>query len=133
MLNCGKAPDDIEYLKEGWDFRLTRGFLFAGWKTEVNHCWADEKSLEFEVLCPKGAQGTLLLYLLDGDNFQGGRKESVAVCGRALGDFENFQQGQWLEVPISSTDTAQGRIPVVIKNLQDKSNAVVSLVRFVSK
>jgi len=133
VINCGKTENDIEYLKDGWDFMLKRGYLYAGWTTEVNHCWADNESLEFDLVCPKGAQGTLKLYLLDGDNFQGGRKESVTVCGRKIGEYENFQKGQWVEVPVSATDTKDGRIAVAIKNLKPPSNAVVSVIRFVEK
>lgn len=132
VLDCGKKDGDIVFLKDGWDFALKRGFLYSGWPTEVNHCWADNESLEFEIKCPKGAAGTLRLFILDGDNFQGGRKESIAVAGRLLGQYENFQKGQWVEAPIAAIDTAEGRIPVVIKNLQPKANAVVSLLRFIA-
>ncbi len=133
VIHCGKAENDIEYLKDGWDFTLKRGYLYAGWPTEINHCWADNESLEFDILCPKSAQGTLKLYLLDGDNFQGGRKEAISVCGRGIGEYENFQKGQWVEIPVSATDTVDGRITVSIKNLKPPSNAVVSVIRFVGK
>ena len=131
VLNCGNRAGDIEYLKDGWDFILKRGYLFSGWTTDVNHCWADKNSLEFEIKCPKGAAGTLRLFIIDGDNFEGGRKQSVTVAGRLVANFENFQKGQWVEVPISAADTADGGIPVVIKNEREGSNAVVSLIRFV--
>jgi len=131
-INCGKRSGDIEYLKEGWDFVLRRGYLYEGWPAPVNHCWADKESLEFEITCPKGAAGTLRLFIIDGDNFDGGRKESVSVAGRVIGQYESFQQGQWLDAPVSAADTAQGGIPVIIKNLRSGSNVVVSLIRFVA-
>jgi hypothetical protein len=131
VLNCGNRAGDIEYLKDGWDFILKRGYLFSGWTTDVNHCWADKNSLEFEIKCPKGAAGTLRLFIIDGDNFEGGRKQSVTVAGRLVANFENFQKGQWVEIPISAADTAEGGIPVVIKNEREGSNAVVSIIRFV--
>jgi hypothetical protein len=132
-LNCGSAAGDEEYLKDGWDFVFKKGYSFEGpqWTSEIKHCWADYDSLEFDIVCPKGAAGTLRLYLLDGDNFYGGRRESVTVAGRLIGEYENFQAGRWVEVPISASDTANGDIPVVIKNLKEKANAVVSKVQFV--
>lgn len=132
VLNCGKTGGDIAYLKEGWDFVLTRGFLYAGWPTAINHCWADKTSLEFDITCPKGASGTLKLFILDGDNFQGGRRQSIAVAGRKISEYQNFQKGQWIETPIGAGDTGEGRIPVVITNLKPEANAVVSLIRFVA-
>jgi len=132
VLNCGKRGGDIEYLKDGWDFQLKSGYLYSGWTTEVDHCWADAKALRFDLTCPKGAEGTLRLYLLDGDNFVGGRRETIRVAGREIGTYDHFQKGRWLEVPISSADTAQGRIPVEAVNLTP-GNAVVSLIRFVER
>ena len=71
------------------------------------------------------------LFIIDGDNFQGGRKESIRVVGKPIGEYDSFQTGRWIEVPISAADTASGRISVVAKNLKLNANAVVSLVRFV--
>ena len=137
VLNCGKQQNDVEFLEDGWDFVLRKGYLFGLWKADVadgiavGHCWADYKSLGFEITCPKGAAGTLKMYLLDADNFAGGRKQSVTVAGKKIGEFENFQKGQWVEVPIAASDTADGRIPVVMANLKEGGNAVVSIIKFV--
>jgi len=130
VINCGKLQQDVEFLEDGWDFAIKSGFQYAGWSTEINHCWADEKTLEFDILCPKGAQGVLKLFILDGDNMLGGRKQSVTVAGRALGEYANFQKGQWIEAPISAADTSEGRISVAMKNLVPQANAVVSCIRF---
>jgi hypothetical protein len=132
VLCCGRKTGDIDYLKEGWDFRFKNGFAYADWKTEVPHCWASDKEpLAFDLTCPKGASGTLRMFILDGDNFGGGRKETINVAGRNVGTFENFQQGRWVEVPIAAADTAEGVIPVTIANARTGANVVVSLVRFV--
>ncbi len=64
------------------------------------------------------------------NNFGGGRKESVSVGGKPIGEYESFQSGQWVEVPVAAADTSGGRIPVVIKNLKPGANAVVSIVKF---
>lgn len=129
-LTCGSTRSDIEYLAPGWDFTFKRGYSFAGWNTQVNHCWADFDTLEFDITCPKGSSGVLKLYIIDGDGFMGGRKESITVAGKLIGEYESFGAGQWIEVPVASSDSRTGRIPVVMKNLKEKSNAVVSLVRF---
>jgi len=130
-LTCGSPAGDEEFLKEGWDFIFKKGYSYSGWPTQISHCWADYDSLEFEIVCPKGATGLLKLFILDGDNFWGGRRQSVMVTGKKIGEYENFQTGKWIEVPISSADTAKGRIPVVMRNLKPNANAVVSLVKFV--
>lgn len=130
-LNLGSAAGDIEYLAKGWDFEFKKGYSYSGWPTEVNHCWADFDSLEFDLICPKKTAGTLKLYIVDGDNFYFGRKESIQVAGKPVGEYESFQNGRWIEVAVSSEDTAKGRISVVAKNLKPQANAVISLVRFV--
>lgn len=131
-LRCGSPDGDTQYLADGWDFEFKKGYSFNGspWTSEIKHCWADFDSLEFDLTCPKGSSGTLRFYILDGDNFAGGRKQSIAVEGRPTGDYEGFQAGRWVEVPISASNTADGRIVVVMKPLVKGSNAVVTYVRF---
>lgn len=70
------------------------------------------------------------MYIVDPDNFAGGRKQSITVAGRLIGEYEGFQSGRWIEVPISPNDTSAGRIPVLIKNLKPGGNAVVSILSF---
>ena len=132
VLNCGSTAGDEEFLADGWDFVFKKGYSFCGspWTTEINHCWADFDSLEFEIICPAGVSGTLRMFILDGDNFTGGRRQAITVADKPVGEYENFQSGRWIEVPISAADTAGGRIPVVMKNLKPGANAVVSFVRF---
>jgi hypothetical protein len=130
-LHCGRLDGDEEFAADGWDFVFRRGYMYSGWPTEVNHCWADYNQLAFDIICPKGVAGTLRLFIIDGDNFAGGRKQSVTVAGRYIGEFENFQAGRWIEVPIAASDTVTGRIPVRMKNLKPHGNAVVSLVQFI--
>lgn len=129
-LNLGSTKGDIEHLADGWDFMFKRGYSYSGWPTEVNHCWADSDFMEFDLTCPKGATGTLKLFIIDGDNFQGGRKQSITIAGKLIGEYENFQAGRWIEIPIRASDTAEGRLPVVAKNQKPGANAVVSQVRF---
>jgi len=132
VLHCGRTDGDEEFVEDGWDFIFRKGYGYAGFPTQINHCWADYDSLEFDIICPKGAAGRLRLFIIDGDNFAGGRKQSVSVAGRLVGEYENFQAGRWIEVPLCAADTANGRIPVVMKNLKPGGNAVVSLVQLVA-
>ena len=135
VIQCGAMSGEDQYLADGWDYVFRNGYSFEGspWTTDVKHCWADFKSLEFGLTCPKGASGTLRMFILDGDNFAGGRKQSVSVEGRSVGDYEGFQQGRWIEVAITASDTADGSIDVVMTNLKPGSNAVVSIIRFRSR
>jgi len=130
VLNCGAAGGDDGYLAEGWDFVFKNGYSYSGWAGQVYHCWADFDSLEFDLVCPKGASGTLRMYIIDPDNFMGGRVQSVLVEDKLIGRYESFQSGQWIEVPVSTADTADGRVSVSMKNLKPGANAVVSFVRF---
>lgn len=132
-LQCGEPNNEVQYLADGWDFVFRNGYSFSGpqWTTDIKHCWASWKTLEFDVTCPKGASGILKLFILDGDNLGGGRKESISVAGRHIGNYDHFHEGRWIEVPISSADTASGRIPVKIKTLA--GNAVVTTIRFIEQ
>jgi hypothetical protein len=127
-LTCGKRQGDIEYLRQGWDFRLKTGNCAEKWRqAEIKHCWNDAQRLEFDILTPAKASGTLKLFILDGD--QRGREETITVEGRPVGRFDHFEAGRWVEVPVSADDAADGRVSVAIT--PQKGNAVVSLVRFV--
>ena len=131
-LACGSLSGDLAFRQPGWDFVLNRGYAFEGppWTTPIKHCWADYKALQFTLLCPPRAQGLLRLYLLDGDNFAGGRHQALYVNGRFIGAYSDFQHGRWVEVHISSQDTTSGQIHITMKNLKPGSNAVVTFVRF---
>ena len=129
-INCGGTPED-EFVKQGWNYELLQGFSYNGLPAPINYCWADYKSVVFEITCPKGARGTLKLYIADPDGYGGGRKESVTVAGRKIGNYENFQKGLWIEAPVSAADTTEGKFEVVIANIKGDANAVISQVRFV--
>ena len=132
VIYCGREQNEDEFLETGWDYVLESGYLFSGhpWTSEVKHCWADFDTLRFALTCPRGTAGTLELYLVDGDSFAGGRRQSVTVAGKSVGEFQGFQAGRWLSVPVTPADTASGRLEVAMKNLVPHGNAVVSLIRF---
>lgn len=132
-LRCGHPNGDVEFMEEGWDYRWKEGYSFyspALWPGDINHCWAGWKQLSFDILCPKGTEGKLRLFIIDPDNFAGGRRQRISVAGRDIGLFENFQKGRWIEVDINSDDTREGVISIIMDNLKEGGNAVVSFVQF---
>jgi hypothetical protein len=90
-----------------------------------------EGQLQVRLLSPKGTSGTLKLYLLDGD--KKGRKETVAVAGRVIGEYGNFESGKWVEAPVSAVDTADGEIPLTIKPTAGPDAAISQIVFVESK
>ncbi|MGE5296913.1 MAG: hypothetical protein ACM3VT_18990, partial [Solirubrobacterales bacterium] len=97
----------------------------------VYHCRADNERLQIELGVPKNVAGLVRVYVIDPDNFEGGRKEIVTVAGKSLGVVEKFQEGRWLEQRISSQDTAEGRLLVEARNARTGSNAVISIIEVI--
>lgn len=135
-LRCGHPEGDVEFKEDGWDYRWKEGYSFYNpslWPGEVSHCWAGWKKLVFDILCPRGAKGNLRFFIIDPDNFAGGRIQRISVEGREVGVFRDFQKGKWVDVEIGEKDTMDGVISVVMENLKEGGNAVVSFVQFKGK
>ena len=120
------------YAEAGFGAAAKSGYAWDGWDLPVYHCRAADQELQIELTVPKGAQGTIRLYVVDPDSFEGGRKQTVTVAGKSPGLIENFQKGRWLEQPISS-ESANGRILIQARNARQGSNAVISIVEWVGK
>ncbi|MBO0864380.1 MAG: hypothetical protein J2P16_04825 [Mycobacterium sp.] len=144
-LRCllGHTPDEIAYADPGYGCTLDQGYEFYDpnhtiWPVTApaSYCWCQPppgsppSPLLFHVSVPAGVSGTLRLFIVDGDNFQGGRVETIKVEGREVGTFSNFQQGEWVQAPVTAADTADGRINVEVDNARAGSNVVVSEVNF---
>ena len=133
VITHPKMTSDIEFLKPGWDYRIVEGqpvndsiARILGWPSGS---WRSiEGKLLVQLLCPKHASGTLRLFLLDGD--KAGRKESVTVAGRLVGEVEHFENGTWIESPVSAGDTADGVIPILIER-KAGPDAALSRVVFI--
>ena len=82
---------------------------------------------------PKGAAGLVRVYVIDPDNFEGGRKQTGVHRRRRYGDVEKFQDGKWLEHPVSAAQTADGKVLVRAVNARKGSNAVISIIEWVEK
>ncbi len=130
---CGRKQQEIIYAEDGYEATVKQGFRWDGFPPPVYHCLADEKELIFELTVPPQTEGTLRLFAIDADNFQGGRKEEIAVNEKSLGILENFQEGRWLECPLSAQETFSGKILIRARNLRKDANAVISIVEWVGK
>jgi len=133
LMLCGRPEREIIYAEPGFAAKARSGYTYAGWGMPVYHCRADDKELAAELSVPKGAKGTVRLYVIDPDNFQGGRKEELIVAGKSLGVVEEFQEGRWLERVVSSEESAQGQIAIQARNLRQGSNAVISIIEWVAE
>lgn len=131
LMLCGRPEKETIYAEPGFAAEPKSGFTYDGWGFPVYHCRADNKMLRIELTTPKAAAGTLRLYLIDPDNFEGGRKQTVSVAGKSLGLIEDFQEGRWLEYPLAAKDNAEGRLLIEARNAREGSNAVMSIIEFV--
>jgi len=55
------------------------------------------------------------------------------VSGQRVGTFEHFYDGRWIEVPVGSDKTADGKLSVEIVNARKGANAVLSKVEWMEK
>ena len=90
-----------------------------------------DDSVEIALSVPGHSSGTVRVFVIDPDQFQGGRRENVQIAGRALGVVQDFTEGRWLEQALTATDTADGRVLVRAHNERPGSNAVISIVEWV--
>ncbi len=132
LMLCGRPEQEIIYAEPGFDAEAKTGYAWDGWSLPVYHCRADDRELRIELTTPKGARGLLRLYVIDPDNFEGGRRQTLAVAGKSLGAIRDFQEGRWLECPVSAEQTADGKVLIQARNDRDSSNAVLSIIEWLS-
>jgi len=133
LMLCGRPEREIIYAETGFNAAAKSGYAWDGWNLPVYHCRAADEELQIELTAPKGTEGTIRLYVIDPDSFQGGRKQTVIVAGKSPGVIENFQNGRWLEQAINSSDSAEGKILIQARNARQGSNAVISIIEWVGK
>lgn len=132
LMLCGRPEKEIIYAELGFAAEAKSGYTWDGWNLPVYHCRADNKELQIELTVPKGAKGTIRLYVIDPDNFQGGRKQTVTVAEKSLGLIKDFQKGRWLEHTINAEGSARGKILIRANNMQPDSNAVISIIEWIN-
>ncbi len=128
LVGCGLSTAETVFHEPGYSITMspTNVQQWVIWPGDTFYCRMAPRQFEVDVNLPKGAAGTLRLYITDPDNFQGGRKETIVVGGETVGTFENFQQGRWIDVPVSPEKTADGKLSIEVINARRGSNAVLS-------
>lgn len=130
-MYCGRSKKEMILAEPGFRAVVKRGYRYDGWPLPVYHCCADEKELSIDLTVPKNEEGLLRLYIIDPDYFKGGRRQTISIGNLKLGEFGEFQQGKWIETKIPVQMTAEGRLPIVAKNVN--GNAVISIIEWVQR
>jgi hypothetical protein len=134
VLFCGYPDGEVIYREPDYSISWEgKNEEWDGWDGEVFYCRDSLQELGFQLNLPPHTQGVLRLYIIDADNYMGGRKETVMVGGKTVGTYDHFQDGQWVEVPVSSDETAGGKLNVQIANARDGANAVLSKIEWIQK
>jgi len=133
LMLCGRPKREIIYAEPGFSAAAKTGYTFDGWGLPVYHCRAADQELQIELTVPKKTRGTVRLFVIDPDDFEGGRKQTMRVAGKSLGLVENFQEGRWLEQQITPDDSAEGKVLIQARNAQQSSNAVISIIEWIGR
>ncbi|MDE3067440.1 MAG: DUF2961 domain-containing protein [Verrucomicrobiota bacterium] len=134
LLFCGFPGGAMIHHEPGYSISwIGESEKWSGWTSEVFYCRQNAKEFGLELKLPKGAKGMLRLYIIDPDNYMGGRKETLVVGGQTVGTFENFQDGRWIEVPVGPKETADGKLNIRVINARQGANAVLSKVEWLEK
>lgn len=130
-LLCGRPEKEVFFAEEGYSAALKQGYAWSGWGLPVSHCRADSQEVKIQLSIPKGAAGLLRLFIIDPDNFEGGRQQEILLNGQSLGQFAAFQDGRWIEKQLTRDDTVSGTVTLAARNTRTGSNAVISVVEWV--
>src|SRR5262249_35687632 len=118
----------------GYDYQVLQGSPFDGWGPPAgkSHAWLDKDKVHFVVKVPAGVAGVLRLHAVDGDsNNMLFRTQKLLVEGREIASQAVFHGAGVVElVEISSKDTADGKVEVLLQNTQPKLTAVISTIEF---
>lgn len=127
LVCCGLSGCETMCEQPGYSVMIDpEADAWTGWEGDVFYCRSAPRHFDLELNLPKEARGILRLYIIDPDNFQGGRKETIIVAGEPVGTFDHFHEGRWIEVPIGPDKTADGKVRVQVVNARDGANAVLS-------
>ena len=133
LMLCGRPEKEVVSAGEGFGAAAKTGHAYDGFPPPVYHCRASNDDLRIELTVPKEARGTVRLFMIDPDNFEGGRRQNVTVAGKSLGLVKDFQTGRWVETPLTASETASGKVLIQAANVRQGSNAVISIVEWVEE
>ena len=130
---CGRPKQEVIFAEPDFGAVAKKGYAWDGWGWPVYHARAGNEEVEIELSVPKGAAGKVRVFVIDPDNFEGGRKQNVSVGGESPGLIENFSEGRWLEFHVGPGQSATGRVLVRATNQRKGSNAVVSVIEWIEE
>lgn len=128
---CGRPGKEIIFAAPDFGATVKKGFAWNGWDMPVYYARADDQEVQIELSVPKNAAGRLRIFVIDPDEFQGGRKEKILVAGDEVGTIANFEEGKWLDYTVRPDQTADGRILIKAVNAREDSNAVISRIDWI--
>lgn len=129
-MRCGRSGQEVIFAENGYGAEAKKGYAYDGWAPPVPHCRADKEEVQIELAVPPKARGRIRVYVVDPDNFEGGRRQEVMMDGQPLGLIEKFNEGRWLEQEIDSTTTEDGKVLIRARNARQGSNAAISIVEW---
>jgi hypothetical protein len=130
-MHCGRLPGEVVFAEPGFSGLSKGGDPWDGWTFPVYHVRTSDTAFDVELTVPKGAKGTVRVYIADTSDFGGGRKEHVQIAGEDMGLFENFHDGRWIEKRLGPERTADGKVVVRAVNAKKGSNAAISIIEWV--
>lgn len=134
LIGCGLSSAETVCHQPGYSITIDPKIQqWVIWPGDVFYCRLAPHQFETDLNLPKGAKGTLRLYIIDPDNYQGGRKETIVVGGETVGTFESFQAGRWIDVPVGPDKTVDGKLSIQVINARKGSNVVLSNVVWMEK
>jgi hypothetical protein len=135
LVGCGLSTAETVYHEPGYSiaFDPTNVQQWVIWPGDVFYCRMNRHQFGADLTLPKGVSGTLRLYIIDPDDYEGGRKETIIVGGDNVGTFDNFQKGRWIDVPVGAEKTADGKLRIKVINARIGSNAVLSDIVWIEK
>ena len=92
-MHCGRAGKELVFAEDGYSAVVTQGYTWDGFSPPVYFCRAGNEELKIELTVPKNATGKIRIYVIDADNFKGGRSEELWIGTKLAGKIEQFQQG----------------------------------------
>ncbi len=129
---CGRTEKEVIFAEKGFAVETKRGYRWDGWSLPVYHSRADREAVEMQLTVPARASGTVRVYVIDPDNFEGGRRQHLVIAGKQSEPLQGFQAGHWVEQPISADESASGNILIRAVNDRQGANAVISIIEWIA-